>query len=319
MLRSKLWSAVTLSVAAAILLTGCAETQLVAHTAKRIGDATEQPQSAQPTGRYKVGKPYQIAGLWYYPKVDYAYSETGIASWYGPGFHGNETANGEVYDQNALTAAHRTLPMPSMVRVTNLENGRSLKLRVNDRGPFARGRIIDVSRKAADLLGFLNQGTAKVRVEVVEGESRRLAQGSLNEEAGQSAPDAAPTVGVSTASLDGGSGTRQARTQTAVAQESGGGSAGASGPRPDGEVTQVAVGDSEIFVQAGAFVSYDNASRLGRRLADLAPVRIDPARVADRQFYRVRLGPVADVDRADTLLAQLQRKGFADSQVVVVE
>jgi rare lipoprotein A len=209
--------------------------------------------------------------------------------------------------------------MPSMVRVTNLENGRSLKLRVNDRGPFARGRIIDVSRKAADLLGFLNQGTAKVRVEIVEGESRQLAQGALNAEAGETAPDAAPTVGVSTASLDAESGTGNRRTQTAVVRDSKGASRAARGPQPDGEVTRVAVGDSEIFVQAGAFVSYDNASRLGRRLADLAPVRIDPARVAERQFYRVRLGPVSDVARADALLAQLQRKGFADSQVVVVE
>ena len=101
--------------------------------------------------------------------------EEGVASWYGPGFHGKQTANGEIYDMNDLTAAHRTLPMPSIVRVTNLENGRSLKLKVNDRGPFARERIIDVSRRASQLLGFHQQGTTPVRVEIVEDESRMLA------------------------------------------------------------------------------------------------------------------------------------------------
>ncbi|BBK37267.1 hypothetical protein STAQ_23450 [Allostella sp. ATCC 35155] len=129
-----------------------------------------------PRGVYKVGNPYQIGGVWYYPKEDYEYRETGIASWYGSDFHGKATANGEVYDMNELTAAHRTLPLPSVVRVTNLDNGRSMTLRVNDRGPFARGRIIDVSRRGAQLLGFERQGTAKVRVEIMATESEQLAQ-----------------------------------------------------------------------------------------------------------------------------------------------
>lgn len=121
------------------------------------------------SGDYKIGQPYQISGVWYYPHHDPEYDEIGIASWYGPGFHGNTTANGEVFDQNALTAAHPTLPMPVLVRVTNLENGRSLQLRVNDRGPFVDGRIIDVSRFAAERLGFRHQGLAWVRVQYVSG------------------------------------------------------------------------------------------------------------------------------------------------------
>lgn len=122
------------------------------------------PVTAGPSGAAKIGKPYQISGVWYYPKDDPAYQEEGMASWYGPGFHGRSTANGERYDMNALTAAHRTLPMPSFVRVTNLANGRSLVLRVNDRGPFAKGRIIDVSRRAAQLLDFERAGVTRVRV-----------------------------------------------------------------------------------------------------------------------------------------------------------
>src|ERR1700748_3241933 len=119
------------------------------------------PKSA---GVYKVGNPYQIDNVWYYPHEQPDYDETGIASWYGPTFYGKYTANGEVYDGGALTAAHRTLPMPVNVRVTNLDNGKSLVVRVNDRGLYARGRIIDLSKRAAELLDVVQTGTARVRV-----------------------------------------------------------------------------------------------------------------------------------------------------------
>ncbi|WP_310474456.1 septal ring lytic transglycosylase RlpA family protein, partial [Sandarakinorhabdus sp.] len=109
----------------------------------------------------KIGKPYQVAGITYYPADDREYREEGVASWYGPGFHAGSTANGERYDQDDLTAAHRTLPMPSWVQIENLDNGRKLTVRINDRGPFARGRIIDLSRKAAQLLGVDRAGTAR--------------------------------------------------------------------------------------------------------------------------------------------------------------
>ncbi|MBZ6378574.1 septal ring lytic transglycosylase RlpA family protein [Pacificimonas aurantium] len=112
----------------------------------------------------KIGKPYKIRGTWYYPEDDPSYRETGTASWYGPNFHGKPTANGERFDQNALTAAHRTLPMPSWVRVENLDNGREVTVRVNDRGPFAHNRIIDLSRRAAQLLDMQAAGVARVRV-----------------------------------------------------------------------------------------------------------------------------------------------------------
>ena len=116
---------------------------------------------------YKVGAAYQIGGVWYYPTVDYHYEETGVASWYGEEFEQQYTANGEIFDLNRMTAAHRTLPMPSIVQITNIDNGRSVQLRVNDRGPFARGRIIDVSRRAAQLLGFETNGTALVRLTIM--------------------------------------------------------------------------------------------------------------------------------------------------------
>ena len=153
-----------------ILLSGCAETMLVAHTAKKIKEFNSNTVNK---GYYKVGTPYKIKNVWYYPQVDFEYDETGIGSWYGPNFHQKLTANGEIFDQNSLTAAHRTLPMPSVVRVTNLENGRVLIVRINDRGPFAHGRIIDLSRRSSQLLGFKKQGTAKMRVQILPTESKK--------------------------------------------------------------------------------------------------------------------------------------------------
>lgn len=120
-------------------------------------------------GVSKVGNPYKVSGKWYYPKKEHAYDDVGIASWYGKQFHGKPTANGETYNMNALTAAHKTLPLPTNVKVTNLQNGRSIIVRVNDRGPFVGDRLIDLSRRAAQILGFTNQGTTKVRVQALNG------------------------------------------------------------------------------------------------------------------------------------------------------
>lgn len=118
-------------------------------------------------GVFKVGRPYKVAGKWYYPREDTSYDEVGIASWYGDDFHGRQTANGEVYDMHALSAAHPTLPLPTYARVTNLANGRSVVVRVNDRGPYAHDRLIDLSAQTAKVLGFTDKGTTKVRVQYV--------------------------------------------------------------------------------------------------------------------------------------------------------
>ena len=118
-------------------------------------------------GREMVGKPYKVKGRWYYPKEEPGYSKTGQASWYGAAFHGRLTANGEVYDMTHLTAAHPTMPLPSYARVTNLANGSSVIVRVNDRGPFAHGRVIDLSKRAAEMLDYTKTGVANVRVDYV--------------------------------------------------------------------------------------------------------------------------------------------------------
>ncbi|MBO4521539.1 MAG: septal ring lytic transglycosylase RlpA family protein [Alphaproteobacteria bacterium] len=178
-----------LLLSSALTLTGCSDnTQIFSST---TSGATKQ-SSAASAGYYKVGNPYQVAGVWYYPKEDYTYKEIGVSSWYGPDFHNGITANGELYDMHALTAAHRTLPLPSVVRVTNLQNGRSLVLRVNDRGPFVNNRVIDVSMRAAQMLGFKEQGTTQVQVEILPEESKKLKEELLAKAEG--ATVAAPTA-----------------------------------------------------------------------------------------------------------------------------
>ena len=129
--------------------------------------AQRGPSPAVPNPHAKVGGAYQVNGVWYVPKAEPNYDRVGFASWYGPGFHGRLTANGEVFDEDRLTAAHPTLPLPSIVEVTNPKNGKRLKLRVNDRGPFANNRILDLSKEAAKQLGTLNEGVATVRVRYV--------------------------------------------------------------------------------------------------------------------------------------------------------
>src|SRR5262245_60946819 len=263
---------------------------LLAIAVLALASCAEHPAKAptqQAVPGYKVGKPYQIGGVWYYPAVDYTYAETGIASWYGPDFHGLATANGETYDMNALTAAHRTLPMPSMVRVTNLENGRQIALRINDRGPFANNRIIDVSRRAAQLLGFETQGTARVRVEIMDAESRQLAMlagaavpvaqqtaaGGQGDAVAQPKVAAAPTGTLTEEALAPPSGAAAAPAKLPPAPQPPPQPAVATvtvpaveeAPQPDGRVTLVPVRRTGMFIQAGAFTNLANATRLRTR------------------------------------------------------
>jgi rare lipoprotein A len=158
--------------AAGVLLANCAS-NVAGRVDPRYGAASSARvvQSGQPIpkggGVYRVGNPYSIAGRTYIPEENNQYSAVGMASWYGDEFHGRYTANGEIFDENAISAAHPTLPLPSYARVTNLENHRSVVVRINDRGPYAADRVIDVSVRTAKLLGFYGQGIARVKVEYV--------------------------------------------------------------------------------------------------------------------------------------------------------
>jgi rare lipoprotein A len=162
---------VAMIVAAALTLANCKTTGSsvdskygVTASPRVYNDGDAIPRG---NGRYHIGRPYVIAGVTYVPQEDPTYRAEGIASWYGDAFHGRLTSNGEVFDMRSITAAHPTLPLPSYVRVTNLANGKSLIVRVNDRGPFHANRVIDLSSRAAELLDVRRRGTARVRVEYV--------------------------------------------------------------------------------------------------------------------------------------------------------
>ncbi|MFP4314523.1 MAG: septal ring lytic transglycosylase RlpA family protein [Alphaproteobacteria bacterium] len=305
------------AIGAILLLGGCAEAELAAHVTKQLPGKTPKTQ-----GYFKVGNPYKVMGKWYRPQESYTHSETGIASWYGPNFHGKPTANGEIFDQYELTAAHRTLQMPSLVRVTNLENGRSIVLRVNDRGPFSRGRIIDVSKRGAELLGFKNQGTAKVRVQVLAEESMSIAEAAKRGE---------DTSGIEVAMNERPYGRVQPASTTARTKPATPSHIDKTDMKPpasipghniDGKfypdpvVKTVPVAPTNIFVQAGSFTNQANANALAARLSAHGQANVYPAIVNGRQFFRVRF-PAANVATADGILERLARAGNPDAIIVV--
>jgi rare lipoprotein A len=314
--------------ASLLALSACSESKLLLHTAKTM----QGPQSNASTGYYKVGNPYQINGVWYYPAEDWNYDETGIASWYGPGFHEKMTANGETFDQNDLTAAHRTLPMPSIVEVTNLDNGRSLQLRVNDRGPYAYGRILDVSRRGSQLLGFNQQGTAKVRVRLLVPETQQAIAAMRNGTGGGAQVARAdtpirtdvdvsrPSVGSQTLAPPPGAKSESApvTSQPALPRANAPEREATKPVVLDGKVTQVAVKPTNnIYVQVGAFSQQQNAHQVQVKLNRVPNVTISPTRINGREFFRVRSGPLATTEQADTILAQIIKSGYPDARVVV--
>lgn len=318
MLRHRSSFQAAVIVASVAWLAGCAETQLASTAIKQVAS---NPAQATPHGVYKIGDPYQIAGVWYYPAENYNYDETGVASWYGPDFHGKYTANGEVFDQNDVTAAHRTLPLPSLVRVTNLENGRTLEVRVNDRGPFAHGRIIDLSRRAAQLLGIEQAGTAKVRVQVLGEESRQLKVALLNSLDATAPPQvaAAPRTSVQAESLPPPGSKEKPKPVIALSSPP-----PAPSPAPTAATPQLAtqqvqvvpVKPTNLYVQAGAFSVFDNAHRLGARLSTVGPVAVTQVQTKAGHLFRVRLGPFANLQDADSLLERLIASGIPEARIV---
>lgn len=280
------------------LAAGCAETELALHGIKEI-TATDSAPAAD-AGVYKVGDPYEVKGAWYYPAEDPGYAETGMASWYGTEFHGKRTANGAVFDMNALTAAHKTLPMPTSIRVTNLKNGRVLILEVNDRGPFVDGRIIDVSRRAAQLLGFLRAGVTPVRVEVVGRQPRLAATEPVTAEPATPAPigpavEAAPATPVRMLDI-GAPDMIQLAAVTAAAP---------------------AARDPAMFIQVGAFRVEAYALAMAGELKMLGPVRVSDIERGGAPLYRVQVGPLDDAVNADRILRGLLDAGHGGAHLIL--
>jgi rare lipoprotein A len=286
----------------------------------------------EPRSRYGNPPFYDVFGKRYFVlSSSSAYVERGVASWYGPGFHKERTSTGEPYDMYGMTAAHKTLPLPAYARVTNLQNGRSVVVRINDRGPFVANRIIDLSYSAAFRLDMLRDGTAMVEVRSIDAPTP-VAQppvlpagpgGPLLNAAvptALAAPTATPVAPASAATLAAAptsSGSKGAWVSTPTplpASAAPSAAAAALAPEP-----QAGTPAGPLFVQAGAFADPANAERLAAKLQsggfDNVFVRSDT--VAGRKMYRVRLGPVPSVPEFDRIVGALERSGVHDAHLAL--
>lgn len=315
-------------------LAGCTSLELAAEMAKRVQKAEQEKQAEtikakQESGelpatkvvaepRFKVGDPYQIGGIWYYPERDLQYDETGIASWYGDEFAGKLTANGEIFDPRKISAAHKTLQMPSVVRVTNLDNGKSLVVRVNDRGPYVAGRIIDLSREAARLLGFQKQGIARVRVQILAEQSLQMERLAKNGQFPDSVLETGKDLPVVTAAEKPAVSLTARTTRAAPVKRKPGQSAiDLLAESQVGEVIELAPVKTRIWVQLGAFHNEANARNVVGQAKNLGSGTVTPVLVNGRTLYRARIGPADTVAEADRLLDNVFQLGFSGAQIVV--
>ena len=290
---------------------GCSEVKLALHVVKKFNLETkeeEKPPVRVAKPHYKLGSPYQVNHVWHYPSYDPNYDRTGVASWYGPAFHGRPTANGERFDMNGVTAAHPTLPLPSRVRVTNLENGRQLELRVNDRGPFVNGRIIDLSRRAAQLLGFKRQGLTKVRVQYLGLDRLEPPEPPADQPVVVAA--VSPDVPLKPRWTKPSNGTVVLPPDKPVRRV-----ASASPPQAPKRET-ASVTSRRLLVEAAVLNGRDDADRLGDQVRSLGAVAVEPERRNGRVVYAVRIGPVDTDHEAAFILAELNRAGFTGSHIV---
>lgn len=305
-------------------------------------------------GRFKIGNPYKVAGRWYVPREDPRYDRSGVSSWYGDDFHGRRTANGEIFDRRALSAAHPTLPLPSYAYVTNLENGRTILVRVNDRGPYVNDRIIDLSHASASALGFVAKGRARVRVQYagrapLNGDDRRERRFLADQRniwngtavAGYRPPSAPLPYRAAMQRPD-----READRwsptayRAALAGKPAPGDlkpeitdrlAGRRAYEPTGSIPPPRpyglAGPSEqapapgltdgrrAFVQVGYFRDAENAESLRREFGHLGPVEVAPLRGPDGAIYRVRLGPLS-TGEAEQAFQAVSARGVTGGTIV---
>ena len=270
-------------------------------------------------GRYHVGKPYQVAGRWFSPKEQPGYDKKGPASWYGEAFNRRKTSNGEWFDMTRLTAAHPTLPLPSYVKVTNLDNGREIVVRVNDRGPFVGPRIIDMSKRSAEVLGFKDKGKASVRVQFIGmaplgDKGQHLA--AMNRELARGTPmkrmiaKASGNLGGDNADVM----VASAEPQAAVPVET----VAFVAPAKKRKMPVPSIGE-DYYVQVGSFSDPANAEAARAELASAWPVQLLQLEGSNGIIYRVRIGPLSAEDDARTALEQAIGLGHNDARLIVAQ
>ena len=252
---------------------------------------------------FKIGKKYEIKGKYYFPKKDLYYNKTGIASWYGPKFHGKTTANGEIYDQYALTAAHRTLPLPSAVKVTNLENNKSIILRINDRGPYVNDRIIDLSSKAADILDLKKKGTGLVRVNILKEKSEileELAKKGYFPEIKDLPKLELPQVNVPKINNVKVLGSKKKILKNKINYD-----------------FKNLNKKFKIFIKLASFSSLKSAQLMKKKLSYVKNIKIYKTMFRDKEIFQVKAGPFLDVKKVDDLHDFLLKKGMQGAQSVI--
>jgi len=263
-----------------------------------------------------TSRPYQIKGEWHHPQPHYEYDEVGVASYYGGRdiFHGRPTATGEIFDMNEVTAAHKTLPLPCIVEVTNLDNGRQIQLKVNDRGPFVEGRIIDVSQRTAQLLGFHGKGTAKVRVRSLVPES--LALNGLDSSQVMLA-QASPIPATMASSSEAGMPVAMAqlpRLPDTLFEEQGETTMLAEASLPS-NISEVPA-STGIFLHVGGYENYREAHALLNSLASVTNSPAQPVKNKGPKPHAVQLGPLASMSHANEIVDLLLKEGH-DSRIVL--
>jgi rare lipoprotein A len=290
-----------LTAAVAVALAGCSGGKKSLDPFAGVGAPYYKGTGALPkgTGRKHVGKPYQVAGRWFTPKEQPGYDKTGPASWYGEAFHRRKTSNGEWFDMNELTAAHPTLPLPSYAKVTNLENGQQIVVRINDRGPFVGPRIIDLSKRSADALGFKRQGTAKVRVQLIGDAPVR---------------DNGQHLMAMNRALEQGATMRQ----LAQATRANSGTQIAAAEPEDQPVQRVSYEQkataTAYVINVGTFSDPENAAAASNMLSDYG-ANLVPVRTEDGTAYRVQIGPYKNRADIQNAMRAVQDAGFVDAQV----
>ena len=278
----------------------------------------------------KVGSPYEINGRWYYPKDDPHYEAVGVASWYGEQFHGRRTANGEIFDEDRLSAAHTTLPLPSLVEVRNLENGRTIVVRVNDRGPFAGERLIDLSRAAAEALGFRNKGLARVKVRYL-GRADLFARaepgGRYSTRMGKASPAliaAAPPLDMASDGANPPADPAAAASSTKTEKAGIGADipADAADNREDALASFIgealaAPPPEEIWIAVGAYDDLNSLEAARLTLPPLGETRVVMAPHDEGAIrYELQIGPEFDPESADARLAALREAGYPEARIV---
>ena len=285
------------------LIQGCTSSvEIAANLGKKYLIPKEEDKRIQKP-IYKIGNKYSIGGKYYYPKKDLKYNKTGIASWYGPKFHGKLTANGEIYNQYALTAAHKTLPLPSAVKVTNLKNNKSIVLRINDRGPFVNDRIIDLSSKAADILDLKKEGTGLVRVKILKDKSLILEnlakKGSFPEISELPKPDS-PKIKKPKTTFVKVKGPKKLKAKKKINYD-------LSNKKKN----------YKIFIKLASFSSNKNAKLMKDKISYIEKVKIYKILSSDKILYQVKAGPFIDVDKVDMFYSLLLKKGMQGAKIVI--